>query len=376
MIWPAMGLMGGESATIPAVFLSDRVLLYLVVTVVFLFCLVFAFALSTVAFRFRNRLRERRWSRLESVWRPLLLEITSPHARPEAEAAGRLRVHLLWKHVRRQDIPHFLAYVARLAGRLRGEAKSVLIEIAQPFLDDLARRWKRSAPEGRAEAVRILGALGLPAHSDAVVEALDDASPLVAMVAARALMRSGNARYARAVLHTLHRFETWSAGFLASMLAAAGPEAGAELRSQLANPDNPDWTRAVFADTLGQLRDTQAADVAATVLAREKGRDLRGACLRLLGAVGQTRHLPAVRAVCGSADFVVRTHAVAALGRLGEEADVEPLRVALSDRSPWVALQAAWGLKRLKATDLLARVAASSHPRAELVRQVLSGAAS
>jgi hypothetical protein len=78
--------------------------------------------------------------------------------------------------------------------------------------------------------------LGLPRYASTVVAALDDPSPLVAMVAARSLAQEESTEYAHAVLKRLHRFGGWNRRFLASMLASMGPRVADTLREGCGTP--------------------------------------------------------------------------------------------------------------------------------------------
>jgi len=228
----------------------------------------------------------------------------------------------------------------------------------------------RSA-EVRARAVQTLSLLGADAHRAEVRRALDDPSPLVAMVAARALARGRDPDHAAAILLHLERFDEWSPRFLAAMLASMGPDAAAPLCDTLADPSRSASARAVAADALRALHDLPAADVAAAVLGTSTDREIVAACLRLLAALGRPAHLPRIRPLLTSPDAVVRAAAIRALAGVGSADEREWLRSALEDPSPWVALEAAEGLLESGGGDILHALAASDHPRAVLARQVL-----
>ena len=95
------------------------------------------------------------------------------------------------------------------------------------------------------------------AHADTVVAALDDRSPLVAMIAARALAKKETPQYAGAVLARLHRFTSWRPSFLASMLSSMGPEIAPILRSTLGNPAIDTQVRAIATMALRELHDLE-----------------------------------------------------------------------------------------------------------------------
>ena len=144
----------------------------------------------------------------------------------------------------------------------------------------------------------------------------------------------------------LPRFQEWSPKFLTSMLASMGPGGAPVLRAGLGDRKLPPVVRAVCADALGQLRDTAAAETAASVADAEVDADVLAACLRLLRRVGGTEQLPTIRRLTDAPDDGVRAQAIGALSRVGVPEDTACLRAALADRSPWVVMQAERGLRR------------------------------
>ncbi len=342
--------------------IRESALLILAVVIAALVLLALAFAVYTFLLRLRNERRAVRWQRLEGAWQePLLAALDDPEKIPEVQAA-----------VGEKDRLHFVRFVLDYARRVRGRERAVLRELVQPYLGPIALRARSKHREIRTRAVQTLGTLGLPRFTDDVVAALDDPSPLVAMVAARALANEEHPQQARAVLRRLHRFEYWSRNFLASMLAAIGPEGAPALRETLTDTEEPAWVRATAADALRMLDDLEAGDAAAAVAETEGDMELLTASLRLLSVVGRPEHASIVRARCASPDPPVRSAALEALGMLGESEDTNRLLGAMADPSPWVAIHAARGLREAGATELLSDLAESDHPRAPLARQILT----
>lgn len=334
-------------------------LLILVVSALIVMALVFAgYAISL---RIRSDRRQRMWAALSARWEePVLLALADPDEVPH--------VHELIEPKHRL---HFVRFALEYARRVKGDELEVVKALAEPYLEPLVRRAESRDVEVRTRAVQTLGTLGLPRYAPVVLEALEDPSPLVAMVAARALARRHQAEYAEDILRHLKRFEGWSQSFMASMLATMGADAAPALRAGLGDPDEVPWVRAVAAEALTALKDFDAADVAVKVVALVDDRELLAATLGLLAEVGTPEHLPAVRARCASPDNVVRAHALDALGVLGEEDDIPRLLGAMADPSPWVAIHAARSLRAAAGTHVLQDLSDSDHPRAALARQVL-----
>lgn len=388
---------------------SNGMLLFLVMTTVIVFFLALAFSVSAISFRRENNKKAERWNRLETQWEPLILSVMEGEGRPEA----------VWEHVEKKDRLYFIDFLMRFARRFRGEELQVLSDLARPFLGEVAGHLKSHPPAQRARAIQALGFLGFRHYVNDIVAALNDTSPLVAMVAARVLAQREHPQYVSQVVDALHRFDDWSPKFLAAMLSAVGPEAAPVLREAYADSSRPLNIRAVSAEALRELNDFPAADLAAKVLGEEREpesavhregapkeaemaaprpempavavdeerleegpisdqpnphRDLIASSLRLVRSMGRPAHAEMVRPLCSSVDFVVRAFACRALGKIGSRSDIARLEAALMDASIWVALHAARALRELGADDTLREIAAQKHPRMGVASQVLAEA--
>jgi hypothetical protein len=343
--------------------LQERVFLLLIVAIGALFVVTLLLAMITLLLRFKNVRTAAKWERLEARWEPKILQVLSG----EIASAG------LWELVAPDEELYFVDLVLRYARRVRGSDRDKLRQLAMPYLVQVAKRARGADPERRARAVQTLGELGLPDHADTVVSALDDRSPLVAMIAARALAKKETPQYADPVLARLHRFTSWRPSFLASMLSSMGPDITPVLRRTLGNPAIDSQVRAIAATALRHLHDLDSAQVAARVLESERQRDLLASCLRLLGSVGGPRDLALVRRMMESSDFVVRATAAGAMGTLGERTDLARLReIAAEDESHWVAINAARALREAGDVGALHELATSGHERASVAVQVLA----
>jgi len=342
--------------------LRDSLLLLLIGVIAALAVGTVAFSAYAIVLRVRNRAHARREEGLRRRWEgPLLAAIADPERAATLHAAVDARHRL-----------HFVGFVLEYARRLRGEEVLLLRSLVRPYLGLVAERAEESRLEVRARAIQTLGTLGLPEHGPRLIRALDDPSPMVAMVAARALARAETPEYADAVLARLERFEGWSPRFLASMLAAMGPQVSASLRERLAEGSLEPWARVVLAHALFLQGDFLAADVAAEVLPVTEDRELQVSLLRLLGAVGRPVHLDLVRSFRDHHDPVVRAQAICALGILGGAEDVPVLLASMSDSFPWAALYGARGARLSGGREALATLAEADDPRAALARQVLA----
>ncbi len=275
--------------------------------------------------------------------------------------------------VGRRSQTDFLDFLLLYVRRLEGEEREETCRLAEPYLTPVLAELDHRSEGRRMLAVQTLGELGLPRYGDHVIAALDDPSPLVAMVAASTLARAETSGYAAEILARLDRFALWRKDFLAAMLVSMGPGATEALRRSLDDDEAPTRVRTVAADALSGLSDPLSADVAARVAGSDVGVELRAATLRLLASVGRAEHLPIVRKNLSFPDLPVRLAAIRALGRFGVEEDLAPLEeAARNDPSPWVAIAAARALREGSGDAVLEALAGSQHPRAALGLQVIS----
>lgn len=321
--------------------------------------------LTAVALRLRlqNARRAREWERLEALWTPVFLDVLAEVRKPD-------ELHAL---IEPTDQKAFIGFLSRFSERVRGTEWAVLRELAQPYLPKVAGAAKGRDPERRARAIQTLGELGMPEYEDTVVAALDDESPLVAMVSARSLFRPGNEVHFKEVLDHVSRFSLWSSRFLTAMFASGGPEVTPMLREVLADPLRSNAERVAALDALRVLHDTASADRAILLLGESVDRELRLSALRLLEVLGRKSHAAAVRSLLASEDSTVRRAAAGTLGALGDPTDAGALAELLNDPSPWVRVGAADALSSLGARDELLKAATQEGPGGQVAREVVGG---
>lgn len=177
-----------QSAARPEHTVGEDVLLILAIGVGVLFLVALSFAVSVMLLRIKNERRAVKWHRLEQKWDDAIL--TALEGETEQTAFGAL--------VAPEEEIFCVSYLLRYARWIKGLERDRLIELAQPYLHHIVPRARSRDPQQRARAVQTLGELGVATHADVVVQALDDASPLVAMVAARALARKEHPQIGRA----------------------------------------------------------------------------------------------------------------------------------------------------------------------------------
>jgi len=313
-----------------------------------------------------------RRANLEGQWRGHLLDAATGEAAIASDGSGEANQGL---PVPPADRPLFLEIVTDYARALHGPERRNLERVAKPYLDTLNPLLDDPDPYRRAHALDLLGELGFEEGEDRIVKGLEDESGLVAMVAARALARQADPAHVPLLLGRLAAFENWSTGYLASLMRSFGPEACPSLRLLAMDPGAPNRLRCVALQALRALNDLEAVDPAAALLPDEPNPEVQADLIRLIGTLGRPEHLDAVRPLGRSVEPHVRAVVIRALATLSDRnsSDRALVAEALDDPSPWVALQAAKGLRTLGMEQELVALAHSSSPRADLAAEVLEG---
>lgn len=318
-----------------------------------------ALGLGVIFIRARSNFRAWRFWWIEDRWEAVIIKVIG---------GGDVVV----PPVPANDARHVLEIAGRFARRLRGPDRMRVEEFSAPFVGLLLPDLTARSAEKRAAAVELLSVLALEAFADDIVVALDDRSPRVSLVAAKALSSPDRPESTAEVLDRLHRYSHWNSSLIALMLARVGVGALDDLRDYLGDVARPVSARAVVAAALTHLSDPVSASLAADTLGSADP-ELVVACLRLISAVGGPAQADAVRALVDHPVFFVRAATAAALGRIGDESDVPAVADMVHDDSPWVALRAASALLTLGGNDALQDLAAGQGLAADSARETLFG---
>lgn len=341
---------------------TDRLLAAIVAATVALLLIAVAFVLLTAALRLGNLRRERTRAELERRWTPLLLARLSDEIPPER----------VWSEVGRADAPFFIEYLLRYITRFIGDERERVRELAAPYLDIVVRQLDSPRPEVRARAVQTLVRLGFERHRERAIDALDDPSDTVAMVAARALAMREHSALAPLLLRRLQRFRYWEPGYLASMFVSMGSDVVPALRAIFEDDDADPLTRRVAADALFELDDIASADTAERVAWTTDDDELAAACLHLLSRVGRPDQAVVCRRALATRSPLRRLRAAQGLGSIGGDEDLLRLQAALDDESAWVRLAAARAILDIAGADALVAMTADDPGRDLVAREVLS----
>jgi HEAT repeat protein len=342
---------------------SAYTLLLLAVSVYGLLFVFFTFAASKLTFRLRSRNLHKAhfWGELESKWEPLLDDISQ----------GKRVSDVIRPLVRAGEELYFVDLIMRRALLAPVQQVSIYRDLAAPYLQTLAQRVATGDREQRARAIHTLAVLGEQQYLPVFMQALEDKSPLVALLSARALAAWGEPAVAEHLLPALQRFEAWNPNVLASLLVSLGKSVAPALRTSLRDNSHSAWVRTIALKALTELRDPLATPLAVDILRQEKDINLQIAAIQLLAQMGGSEHISLIRQRYNSPSFPVRLHAIRALGILGNNADHSTFRQALDDPSPWVAMEAAQSLKITGHHRVLHELDLAEHPRSELAGQML-----
>ena len=343
---------------------EDRLLAIIAAASLVLLLIAVFFGLVTIGLRLRSLRRQVVRTRLEQHWEPLVLGVLT----------GETPVAEVQRVIASGDELFFVAYLLRFMDRFSGMEIGVLRDLARPYLPRVAAQLRSGRAEVRARALQTLVRFGFEGAESDVVAALDDESPTVAMVTARALASGEPPQFAGEILRRIHRFRHWNPLYLASLFSGMGSAVIPELRRIYADAELEPVVRRVAADALHDLDDIGAADTAHGIVANGGDVELVGASLRLLARVGRPEHADVARRALEHADPLIRLRAAEALGVVGGENDLLRLRAAIDDPSPWVAMAAARALVRARGSDLLRSLADEESPRGTLAREVLAEA--
>lgn len=340
---------------------ANPLVLMLTIYMVVLAIVACLLVIMTLHLHQKNQRTAQKWAEMETRWQPLLLKTLGGEMWPEE----------LQAQIYPGEGFYFIDYLTRYAEKLSGESRQRATALASPYLPQLLNRVKQGDAEQRARAILTLSILAPEGHQSRMVEALEDESPLVSTMAARALAENGSISHLAPILEKMPRFRSWSQSYLVSMLVSLAKEHPEKLREALVLTHQPNWVKTVIIKALTEIKDWHTLPLAVQFLQEDAHREVQAASLQFLARIGHEGLLDLIRKKCLDEDFVIRLNAVKALANLGNVEDRDRLLHLLHDPSQWIAYQAALALKSTRHFDELLAVALSEHPRSELAREVL-----
>lgn len=234
----------------------------------------------------------------------------------------------------------------------------------------LERVVERGRFHDRVMGIIAIGYLRSASSFDRLARLIDDASPIVSISAARALMRIDPQRAVQQVVPQIVSRHDWVDGGIAQMLNEAGPDAVKDELGAAALRANDEVAPRLVRFLAGVSPDA-AAPVIARILAEPHDEHLVSTCLQVLAEAGD---LDKARPLLAHDRWHVRMHAAAAIGRLGGPADADALLPLLADPQWWVRYRTAQALQHLLAAERLAQVRDAQQDRyaRDILTQVMA----
>lgn len=232
--------------------------------------------------------------------------------------------------------------------KVRGDARETVSHVLEEagFTEYYLRRLGNRAERERAIAAEVLGEMRATSAMGELLNTMRDPSPVVRVVAARAL---GKLAQAAAVSPLLAEYASGRlpSGIVASSLLRMGPAAGPALQTRLRDDDPR--IRALCANLIGLL-DWIPACEALLALLDDEDATVRRQAAESAGRLGADTATEPLLACLRDIDRGVRVAAAEALGRLGDPAAAWELAEALTDDEHDVRLATATALMSLGAT--------------------------
>lgn len=207
----------------------------------------------------------------------------------------------------------------------------------------LERMLDRGNFHDRVMAIIAIGYLRSASSFERLARLVGDASPIISISAARAMMRVDASRAVQQVVPQIEARHDWVDGGIAQMLHEAGPDAiKAELGAAVLRANDDVAPRLVR--FLAGVSQEAANPVIGRILAEPHDEHLVSTCLQVMA---DPADLDKVRPLLTHARWHVRMHAAAAIGRLGSVDDAAALEPLLADPQWWVRYRTAQALEHL-----------------------------
>ena len=250
--------------------------------------------------------------------------------------------------IAKEDRRLFQKFLTRYHATLAGQEAEALrdLYLGLGVHPSLPRRLRHRLPSVRAQAAQEVGIFRLTEHLEAVVPLLDDPVPYVTHLAAQALTRSGDLRYAQAVVVWALREERYQRERLLRVLEGFGPGLLPWLELNLDPPETAPEPWILYALLAGSHRHRDS-EPRLLELIRTPQVDLQASALKALAALGDPLTYPAVVPLAGHEAWQVRAQAAKALGLIGGPDAIPALIPLTSDPVYEVRRNAAQGMADL-----------------------------
>lgn len=315
-----------------SVTVTDQVTQLALYAAIGVFFLVLLLILQVIIMRYRFLSSRKQRYQLLKKWRPqlthmLLIENASMPLLPRKET-----------HV-------FLEEWNRMFGTVRGENLERMVKLAQHLRIDLfARRMlKTRRMRNRLFAIITLGHMREFAVWDEMVELLQHPHPVLSITAARALMWIDAKNAVDIIFPQILKRNDWPWSNVAHVLKQASPQLVCEKLAQLAATAPPDRQPGLLR-YLETTRCLQLTKTITEVLQTTEDDRVSSVCLHI---IADPDALPVIRKFILHPRWHVRMHAASALGRFGQDEDIQTLLKMTEDENWWVRYRAAQAIVKI-----------------------------
>jgi HEAT repeat protein len=300
-----------------------------------------AMTLAVAARRLLHHRLQRRHDRMVAASRPLLLSIVaSGPVDPETVARLAALPNRLWGACE----PAVVSMLAKVRGSSHHALVSVLVQ--RGTLDRAVQRTRSWSLIARCEAAELIGVSGHRPGGPALVRLLEDRSPEVRRVAARALGRLGDPAGAVPVFNAALGDRALASRDVAAALVLLDAEATPTLVGIVAEAREP-AIRSIGAEVLGLRGTMEATGLLVGMIGNDPSMEVRIRSARALGRIGSDAAVDPLTAVLSSDVPELRAVAARALGQVGSSRAVPALVDCLGDPTHRVAVNAAESLTGL-----------------------------
>ena len=304
-------------------------------------------------------------------WEPLVLEYLCNSGSEDRAAMGRRIGAEIHAHQRVLFGDFILGYLKELRG---AEADNLRKLLATNGFSETGRRGLRARDSWvRARAALLLGGLRDVEAIPALITATHDHNEVTSYAAATALIQIGGRESLAAVTSALGRRDDWNPSQIKEILLEGGTEFGEDLAELLARCNPAEEKTKILVELLGNLRYYSAGTLMLEFLRSNPSEELRISLIRSLGRLEFDGASTDLLQALEDPNWVVRSQATLALGRIGGEHLIPRFENALHDESYWVRFNAAVALDALglAGRPVLERVARSASPASLIAQEIL-----
>jgi HEAT repeat protein len=233
---------------------------------------------------------------------------------------------------------------------------------AQIAIEKQQQRLSSGDEEERRDALMRLGSMRSEAASRVALAGLSDPSPIVRVMAAKAILSIGSAQSAAALLPLLQDKDEFVRREVAYALGATRSRTATEALSERLLNDKEAGVRGAAAVALGQIGDESAVIPLASMLApqlsapakskrkREENPFVLRAAAVALGQIKNRAGVPALMLAVSNEQFPddVRREAARSLGLIGDPGAIPALQSASLSADPFLSQLAAESLRKLR----------------------------